>query len=75
MFVEQLRLLEVKRAEGQGLRRLGGEPNDDFADDLAGIRSVLRAALLFNGRLIGTERDESEQCEREATNSRSPLQG
>jgi hypothetical protein len=61
----QFRLLEVKRAEVEDPRRRGGGPDDALANDLAGIRFVLRAALLAGG-LTEAEREELERSEREA---------
>ena len=65
MLDRQLRLLQAKRAEVEDLRRRGGGPDDVLANDLAGIRFVLRAALLARG-LTEAEREELERREREA---------
>ena len=62
----QIRLLEAKRAEVEGLRRRRGkECDDELANDFAGIRFVLRAALLTS-RLTVAERNGLERREREA---------
>lgn len=61
----QLRLLEEKRAELETPRPAGVGPDDGLANDLAGIRFVLRAALLAGG-LDEAEREKLERREREA---------
>ena len=61
----QLRLLEKKRAELETPRPVGVGPDDGLANDLAGIRFVLRAALLAGG-LTEAEREKMERSEREA---------
>ena len=61
----QLRLLQARKAEVEDLRRRGGGPDDGLANDLAGIRFVLRAALLAGG-LTGAWREKVERSEREA---------
>ena len=65
MLAGQLRLLEEKRAEVEALRQRGGGPDDALAKDLAGVRFVLRAALLADG-LTEAKREELERSERVA---------
>ena len=59
-------MLEAKRAEVGALRRRGGGLDDALANDLAGIRFVLRAAILSSEWLGVDHRNELERCEREA---------
>lgn len=61
----QLRLLEEKRGEIQAMHRRGAGPDDALANDLAGTRFVLRAALLAGG-LTEAKREEPERSEHEA---------
>ena len=63
MLAGQLRLLEAKRAEVEA--PAGAGPDDGLANDLAGIRFVLRAALLSQG-LTDVGREELERPEHEA---------
>ena len=65
MLDEQLQLLAAKRGEVEVLRKREGRADEDLADDLAGIRLVLSAALLSQG-LDEAERGELERREREA---------
>ena len=65
MLAEQLRLLEAKGGEVEGLRERGGRADEALANDLAGIRLVVSAALLAGG-LGEVEREELGRREREA---------
>ena len=65
MIADQLRLLEARRVEVEALRPAGAEPDDGLANDLAGVRFVLLAALLAGGLTVA-KREELERSEREA---------
>lgn len=65
-LAEQPELLEAKRAEVKALRQRGGGPDDSLTNDLAGVRSVLRAALLLGEALADVEQEKLENPEREA---------
>lgn len=65
LLAEQLGLLEEKKREVPELLRRGDRPGQDIADELAGIRMVILAALLHFGG-SEAERDELRLREREA---------
>ena len=62
VLARQLRLLKVKRAEVETPRPAGAGPEDGLANDLAGIRFVLRAALLSQGLTDGNPALISGTC-------------
>lgn len=64
--------MEARRADVAALVEPGGEPDenlvDDIADDLVGVRLVIRAALAVPppGGISGASREALELREREA---------
>lgn len=68
LLIEQLRLLEEKKGEARELLDRGRESDEvlahEIANDLAGIRFVIRAAVNKCGP--GPRRDELDLREREA---------